>query len=100
VVGVSESLHPQNDRIGDEGIGEAIMEFLNHYRFPPMYLTDHDNTLHETPLCPEVVGEVYYQICHEEAIYVCDDRCDTCRYYRTTFDDTWTDPRYRRRGSA
>jgi len=97
---LSETLHPQNDRVGDEGIGEAIMEYLNYHRFPPKYLTDHDQTIHETPLCPEVVGQVHYAICHEEAIYVSEDRCDTCQFHRTEIDDTWTDPRYRGGGSA
>ena len=91
---MSQSLHPQNDRVGDEGIGDAIMEYLNYYRFPPKYITADDGVMHETPLCPEVIGTEHRTICHEEAIYVSDGRCEVCQFYRTDVGDSWTDPRF------
>lgn len=95
---MSASLHPQNDRVGDEGIGEAIMEYLNYYRRPFLVVTEDGGRKHWTPLCPEVRGETWRLICHEEALYVYGERwCETCRLHDIDTDDSgWTDPRYRR----
>jgi hypothetical protein len=93
------SLHPQNGRIGDEGLGEAVMEYLNYYRRPYLVVTEHGDRKHRTPLCPEVRGQVYRLICNEEALYVYGERwCETCRHYDFDLerkDTGWTDPRYR-----
>lgn len=91
------SLHPQNDRIGDEGIGEAMLEYLNYYRFPPVYVTRHGENKHETPLCPHVRGRVHRAMCREDALYAYGEQwCETCRWYRTPRHGSWTDPRYQR----
>jgi hypothetical protein len=94
------SLHPQNHRVGDEGIDEAIMAYLNYDRRPYLVVTDHGDHKHRTPLCPAVMGETWRHICYEEAVYVYGERwCATCRQYDLNIDDSWTDPRYRRTDS-
>jgi len=94
------TLHPQNGRVGDAGIGEAIMESLNYYRRPSVYVTEHGECKHETPLCPHVRGRTHRAICREGALYVYGERwCGTCRHHGVELprrDTGWTDPRYRR----
>lgn len=99
---MSTSLHPQNDRVGDGGIGEAIMEYLNYYQRPYLIVTEDGEEKHRTPLCPAVRGQVHRLICYEEALYVYGERwCETCRMYRPGGEDTgWTDPRFRRDDTA
>lgn len=93
---MSATLHPQNGRVGDAGIGEAIMEYLNYYRRPPVYVTEHGEVKHETPLCPHVRGRRHRAMCREDALYVYGERwCQTCRFAPYGHDG-WTDPRYRR----
>lgn len=93
----SPSLHPQNDRVGDEGI---LFPPGRQYRFPPVYIARGGSVKHETPLCPELDGQPFHMVCREDALYTCGERrCETCRSYQTDLDhkDTgWTDPRYRR----
>lgn len=90
------SLHPQNDRVGDEGIGEAILEYLNYYRFPPVYVTRHGEKKHETPLCPHVRGRVHRAMCREDALYAYGERwCGTCRSMQPPGHGARSDPRYR-----
>lgn len=91
---MSEALHPQNSTIGTARIpfppkGPA--------RTPPVYVTEHGEEQHETPLCPHVKGRTHYAVCREEALYLLGERrCETCRMHRLTIDDSgWTDPRYR-----
>ena len=77
---MAASLHPQNDRVGDEGLGEAIMEHLNYYRRPYLIVLEDGDRKHRTPLCPEVRGETWRLMCSEEALYVFGERwCETCR---------------------
>lgn len=93
-------LHPQNGRIGDGGIWESLTEYLNNYRRPSVYVTEHGEAKHKTPLCPHVKGRVHRAICREEALYVYGGRwCQTCRDHTKSIAGTgWTDPRYRRDG--
>jgi|GEM_PF-2730278 len=94
---MSDALHPQNHRIGTAGIS---LSGLDQPRFPPVYVTKGGQEKHETPLCPEVQGEVHYAICREDALYGYGENwCDTCRMYRLTIDGSgWTDPRFRNDG--
>lgn len=79
------SLHPQNDRVGDEGL--YLTEFLNYYRFPPVYVTWDGGPQHETPMCPHVRGKVHYAMCREEALYVCGEQwCEVCEGKRNRID--------------
>lgn len=91
-----EHLHPKNGRVGDEGIGDTIMEHLTYYRRPYVYVARDGDQKHRTPLCPELTGQVYRMVCNEEALYAYGERwCDTCRSHDLTVDGTgWTDPRY------
>lgn len=95
----SESLHPQNDRVGSSGI---TLPGLNYHRFPPVYVTEDGGQKHETPLCPNVRGKPHRMICREDAVYVYGENwCDTCRWHRVSRDESgWTDPRYRTDGEA
>lgn len=87
-------LHPQNDRVGHAGIPFPPDP---PPRNPPVYVTEHGEEQHETPLCPHVRGRTHYAICREEGLYVFGERrCDTCRMHNLSFEESgWTDPRYR-----
>lgn len=90
---MSASLHPQNDRPG----AGVYWPPLPAPRFPPVYITEHGEVKHETPLCPHVKGHVHRSWCPEEALYVFGERrCETCRDYCWDIPGTgWTDPRFR-----
>jgi hypothetical protein len=97
---MAASLHPQNDRAGDEGLGEAIMAYLNYERRPYLIVTEPGDHKHRTPLCPEVCGETWRLIGSEDALCVYGERwCDTCRHHNLNIDDSWTSPNYRRTDS-
>ena len=69
------SLHPQNDRIPDRG----LKRFEAHYRMPPVYVANGDDTKHQSPQCPKLVGRPYRAWCREEALYAFGENwCDTC----------------------
>lgn len=91
---MSNALHPQNHRIGTAGIPFPPNAAP---RNPPVFVTEHGQEQHETPLCPEVQGKVHYAICREDALYAYGEHwCETCRMHRLTIDDSgWTDPRFR-----
>jgi len=89
------SLHPQNERIGDEGLD--LTEFLSYYRFPPVYVTRHGEVQHETPLCPHVHGYVHYSMCREDALYVFGERWTIRRFRR---ERATTVPTPTRRGGS
>lgn len=79
------SLHPQNDRIGDEGL-RGMMEYLNYYRRPPVYVPLEDAIQHESPCCPRLTGS-YRMMCAEEALYACGERrCQVCAGQRHRVD--------------
>lgn len=67
-----------------------------------MFVTKDGQDQHETPLCPEVKGEMHYALCHEEALYTYGEKwCETCGMHRLTVDDSrWTYPRFRKDGDG
>jgi len=90
---MSVRLHPQNDRVGTAGL---IAPGLEHFRHPAVYVTEHGEVKHETPLCPHVRGRTHYAVCREEALYIYGERrCSTCEMHRWD-SGGWTDPRFRR----
>jgi hypothetical protein len=93
----SKALHPQNSRVGDDGL-PFPPDVPN--RRPPVYVTEHGEEKHETPLCPAVRGRTHYMVCREEVLYALGERwCETCRQYDIDLerrDTGWTDPRYKR----
>lgn len=89
------SIHPNNDVIGTAGIPFPPTPAP---RGPYRYVTEDGQELHRSPLCPELVDEVYYALGAEEALYAYGEcYCETCRSHDIDLEDTgWTDPRYRR----
>ena len=82
--GVDRSLHPQNGRIGDEGL--RLGEYLNYYRFPPVFVAIDGETKHDSPMCPELEGD-YRMICRENALYAYGERwCETCKGHQKRVD--------------
>jgi len=71
---VSSRIHPINDRSNN-----LIPPGVEHFRHPPVYVTEHGEHKHDSPLCPHVRGRTHYALCREDALFALGERwCSDC----------------------